>query len=353
MSHIIRFAVLSLTIACAVTLVYAQVNNEPRMKQRHHSVANEMLPMSVPAATPELVSFRKPDGLIVSEGNLYFTTHDAIGASVWRADQNSIPGKEILLYWEAGGRFGDIVFAQVDGTFFGYFFATNPSGTVQTIKRVPLTGGPAVVLATVTNVDVFNGHRNLITDGKSLFWQDLNTIRAMPIRGGPVNVIDRAAPGTPAGLALHNGNVLIYASGSDLRFLPTTGINVTNPALRTIVTGPSRVTALHVVQNFLYWGDQGGAIRVTAIGQQPSTNMINSFELSPNLIPTSIGTSTKGGVFAQAWTVCSPQSCRLHFDIPSGEDSFRTIGANAIGVSITQSQHLFWGDAAGVHRYVP
>jgi hypothetical protein len=256
-------------MVCAATVVYAQVNNEWRMKRNHHSLANEVLPISVPAAGPELVSFRKPDGLIVSEGNLYFTSHDAIGASVWRASQDAVPGQEILLYWEAGARFGDIVFAQVDGVFFGYFFATHPSGGVATIKRAPLTGGPATVMATVTTVDVFNGHRNLITDGKNLFWQDLNSIRALPIRGGAVTVIDRAAPGVPAGLALHNGNELIYASGSDIRFLKTTGINVTNPALRTIVHGPSRVTTLHVVQNFLYWGDQSGAIRVTAIGQPP------------------------------------------------------------------------------------
>src|SRR6478736_4760777 len=63
----------------------------------------------------QLVSYRKPDGLILSTGNLYFTYHDAATASVWRASQSAVPGQEILLYSEPGARFGDFVFAQVDG----------------------------------------------------------------------------------------------------------------------------------------------------------------------------------------------------------------------------------------------
>jgi hypothetical protein len=98
--------------------------------------------MLVPAnsSTSELVSYRKPDGLILSTGNLYFTYHDAATASVWRAAQSAVPGQEILLYSEPSTSFGDIVYAQVDGAFWGYFFANSTGGTA-TIKRVRLTGG--------------------------------------------------------------------------------------------------------------------------------------------------------------------------------------------------------------------
>ena len=75
------------------------------------------------ALTTGLVSFRKPDGLILSTGNLYFTSHDANFGTVWRMAQSSVPGQEALLHAELGARFGDIVFAQVGGAFFGYFFA--------------------------------------------------------------------------------------------------------------------------------------------------------------------------------------------------------------------------------------
>src|SRR5258708_26097805 len=90
--------------------------------------------------TSELVSYRNPDGLILSTGNLYFTYHDAATACVWRAAQTAVPGQEILLYSEPGARFGDIVFAQVDGAFFGYFFSQSGRAT-NTINRVSLTTG--------------------------------------------------------------------------------------------------------------------------------------------------------------------------------------------------------------------
>src|SRR6185369_14105425 len=135
--------------------------------------------LAVTCAQAQLISSRKPDGLILSTGNLYFTSHDAAGATVWRTSQTSVPGQETVLYWEPGARFGDIVFAQVDGSFFGYFFAQN-AGAI-TIKRVSLTGGAATVLATVTNVDVANSHRDLLTDGVNLYWQDDRAVRKMPI----------------------------------------------------------------------------------------------------------------------------------------------------------------------------
>ncbi len=218
-------------------------------------------------STSELVSYRNPDGLILSTGNLYFTYHDAATASVWRAAQSALPGQEILLYSEPGARFGDIVFAQVDGAFWGYFFSHN-GGATATIKRVPLTGGAATVLTTVTDVDVANSHRNLVTDGVNLYWRDVHTVRKMPIRGGTVTVLDQASPNTPtAGLALQNGNV-VYASVTAIRFVPVSGAT-TPPSARTIVTASERVTALHTVLGFVYWGEQSGAIRVVTSGSRP------------------------------------------------------------------------------------
>src|SRR5437879_3662532 len=114
------------------------------------------------APANNLVSFHKPDGLILSEGNIYFTSHDAALATVWRTAQGSSPGHESVIYCEPGARFGDIVFAKVGGSFFGYFFATTGNGATITIKRIPLSGGAATVLATITYVDIANSHRNLI-----------------------------------------------------------------------------------------------------------------------------------------------------------------------------------------------
>jgi trypsin-like peptidase len=288
------------------------------------------------------VSYRQPDGLILSTGNLYFTSHDASTASVWRTAQGSSPGQEFLLYSEQGARFGDIVFAQVDGIWWGYFFATKAG--VVTIKRVPLTGGAATDMKTIENVDVANSHRNLATDGVNLYWQDVNSVRKMPIRGGDGAVLDATSPNTPtAGIALRNGTV-IYASVADIRYVPTGGA-VTAPWVRTIATASSRVTALHAVSNGVYWGEQSGAIRLK-VG-----NATTTLPSTEGLVPTSISTNGFTAGAAQAWTQCGSGQCSLHFDFPVWRGK-QAISANALGVTVTSSGNVFWGDANGVHRRV-
>jgi hypothetical protein len=302
-----------------------------------------VLPISVPAQTSGLVSSRKPDGLILSTGNVYFTSHDAAGATVWRTGQNSSPGQEGILYWEPGAIFGDITFAQVGGVFFGYFFAKK--GGVITIKRVPLAGGDATILATVTNVDVANSHRNLVADGVQLFWQDDRAVRRMPIGGGTISVLDLTSPNTPtAGLALQVEN-LIYASGNVIHFVQKSGAGTTGPSVRIIATASSRVTALFAVSNGIYWGEQSGAFRLK-VGSTTTT-----LASTPGLVPTSISTNGFTAGAAQALTQCGSQLCRLQFDFPVINSSM-AISTDALGVTVTSSGNVFWGDATGVHRRV-
>jgi hypothetical protein len=288
------------------------------------------------------VSYRKPDGLILSTGNLYFTSRDGSTACVWRMAQSAIPGQELLLYSEPDARFGDIVYAQVGGVWWGYFFATK-SG-VDTIKRVPLTGGAATTLTTVTNVDIGNSRRNLVTDGVHLYWQDVSAVRKMPIGGGAITELDPATPNTPtAGISLRNGNI-IYASVADIRYVPTGGA-VTTPMARTITTGSSRVTALFTVANGVYWGENDGAVRLR-VGSTTTT-----LQPATGLVPTSIATNgyTAGG--ALVWTECGSSTCRMHFRFPSG-NWVTPIADDALGAAVTSSGNVFWGDADGVHRQV-
>ena len=294
-------------------------------------------------AQGQLISSRKPDGLILSTGNLYFMSHDAAGAAVWRTSQSSVPGQETILYWEAGAKFGDIVFAQVNVTFFGYFFAVNAG--VIAIRRVPLTGGNAIVLATITNVDVTNSHRNLVTDGVNLYWQDDVAVRKMPIGGGASTVLDRTRPNTPtAGIVLDNGRI-IYASVDDIRFVPTAGAN-TDPSVRTIAKASSAVTALHVGSSGVHWGERSGAVRVK-IG--PTIKTLPGPPNPTNLIATSISSAGVSTTEDRAWTRCGSQSCQLVLLVaPSG--ALREISADALGVSVTAGRDVFWGDANGVHR---
>jgi hypothetical protein len=257
--------------------------------------------------------------------------------------QSAGPGQEILLYSEPDARFGDIVYAQVGGVWWGYFFATK-SGVI-TIKRVPLTGGAATTLTTVTNVDVANSHRNLVTDGAHLYWQDVSSVRKMPIGGGAITELDQASPNTPtAGICLRDGNI-IYASVRDIRYVPTSGDVITSPLVRTIVTASSRVTALFTVANGVYWGENDGAVRLK-VGSTTTT-----LQPSTGLVPTSIATNgyTAGGDLV--WTECGSSSCRMQFRLTGG-NWVTPIADDALGAAVTSSGNVFWGDAGGVHRQV-
>jgi hypothetical protein len=303
------------------------------------AICISLLPLA--GVRAELVSSRKPDGLILSTGNIYFTSHNASGATVWRTSQTSIPGQERLLYAESGSTFGDIVFAQVNGVFFGYFFAKN--GAIITIKRVPLAGGPAITLKYVNGVDVDNTHRNLVTDDVNLYWQDVSAVRKMPIGGGDVTVLDQSQRNTPsAGIALRN-DTIIYASVDEIRFVPTGGAIIT-PALRRIVKTSSPVTALHVVSNGVYWGERSGAVRLK-VGPT-----IKTLQPPGNLIPTSISSNGFTAGAMEAFTLCGSQSCRLRIESPGNTGGGLPISGDALGVSVLSSGKIFWGDAAGVHR---
>jgi hypothetical protein len=298
-----------------------------------------------------LVSSIKPDGLILSTGNLYFTSHNDTSATVWRMAQSAVPGQEILLYTETeqGARFGDIVFAEVGGAFYGYFLA-QLGGTI-TIKRIPLTpGGAATVVATTDgDIDIANSHRTLVTDGVNLYWQDGSSVLKVPIGGGAnPTALDQCSDNTPtAGMALQGAN-LIYASSKDIRYVPTAGTTIP-PSSRTIVTADGRVQALHAVLDSVYWADDTG-IKVVRSGSAPVT--------LPSIpgFTTAFSTSVHGSsVYAQAWTQtpAGENFSRLHIDVANGESSDYGIDADAFFVSLAESGTVFWGDSTGVHRYIP
>jgi hypothetical protein len=289
-----------------------------------------------------LVSYRQPDGLILSTANVYFTSHDGNTAIVWRTAQSANPGQEFLLWSEPHARFGDIVFAQVAGTWYGYFFKKELGTGRVSIRYVPLTGGEEaqdVNAEPIENVDVMNSHRNLVTDGVNLYWQDKNAVRKMTIGGGTITTLDTTTENTPiAGLSLEDGN-LIYASGAEILYVPTSGA-ITPPFARTIAHASSRVTTLRAISNGVYWGEESGTVRCK-IGSTTST-----LQSTSDMVPTSISTL---GVEAVAWTQCGSQSCQLNYQFPVN-DGGTAISAEARGVSVTSSSYAFWGDASGLHR---
>lgn len=288
------------------------------------------------------VASRAVDGMVLSTGNIYFTSHDATGAHVFRTGQTSRPGQEIELYREGGGsRFGDIVWANVGGNFFGYFWVQQSDGT-SVIKRIPLAGFSTTAQTLsppVSNIDIVNSHHNLTTDGHSLYWQDASSVRKMPIGGGPVTILDQTTTSTPTAGVYLRGTSLIYASGQAIRHVPTAGA-ITAAHLRTLVTASSGVTTILPFGERLYWGERSGAILMKA-----STG-ITTIKPPGGALATSIASLTTGEL---TWTQCGAGACEVAFRRAVGNWTSPT-GARALGAS-TNGVTVFWGDEGGLRRY--
>jgi hypothetical protein len=204
------------------------------------------------------------DGMVLSTANIYFTAHDNAGASVFRTAQSAAPGQEVELCHEPACQFGDIVFANVDGAFYGYFFALADGMT--TIRRIPLApqqGQAAEIIGPVppaADIDIVSSHGNLVTDGSFLYWQSDTAINKMPIRGGAVTILDRTPLTRPAtGLHLVGPN-LIYAAGRVVYYVPANGSAITLPASRVVFTTATGVVACAPRAGIIYVADRNGAI---------------------------------------------------------------------------------------------
>jgi hypothetical protein len=302
-----------------------------------------------------IIAERVADGMVLSRANIYFTAHDDEVALVFRTAQSATPGQEIELYQEAGSRFGDIVFADVGGTFYGYFFALAKGQT--TIKRIQLdldfTQDPQaadVIGSPIPDIDIVSGRGNLVTDGSFLYWQTDTAINKMPIEGGPVTNLDTTALTRPvAGMYLLGPN-LIYAVDRTVYYVPADGSATTIPDLRELYTADAGVVAFaslnDIVGDFIYVADRSGGIVAhsangTSVVQGPGTACITSmaganawtqmawYEIAPGLAPA-------------AWQLRLIQGINSY--------TFAT-GPNPRLARYADSGSVFWLDDDGVVTY--
>ena len=245
---------------------------------------------------PTTLSYTQPDRLVQSTANLYWTADRTAytlrgrhfvtlsEAYVFRSAKDDVPGQETVLYQESvpaasaahSVDFEAITYASVGGSWSGYFVANYPLQNESQIKRVPLTGGPADVLATSPG---FIGNRDLVTDGLFLYWADATGIRKMSLAGGTVETLVAGTTFSHLGL---DGALLYYSSGDSILAVPTNGDGVSplTPAANTaapiprpspikgssptvVVSGASAITAIYppsATNRNLYWGESDGSV---------------------------------------------------------------------------------------------
>ena len=303
-------------------------------------------PPTPPQPTSSVVAYSSPTGLIASTGNLYWTSKavDEFGpdvSTVWRAGKDNVPGNEIVLYREFGDdrSFGDIVFAN-PGTFYGYFVAhyQTPSGMVSQIKRVPLTGGSAVVIATSPAA----GARDLHTDGTTLYWIDGGGIRSVPIGGGAATTLYADAF---VGRISLDESFVYFGEDYLIMRIPKAG---GPPQFFASTNG--RVSALYVEgggSQQAFWGDKEGGVygMPTRPGQwTPSTYH-----------PPTPGREVKalGWAHGLLWADCvqpGNTSCRIrHFH--AGELVCCSVGIAHLQTNRSFPIRFYWGDVSYLRRY--
>ena len=284
------------------------------------------------------LSNTKPDRLIQSTGNLYWTADQTAGglshAEVFRASKDNVPGQERILYQESFAMtsalvdFEAITYANVGGDWYGYFVANYPLRNESQIKRVPLAGGAAVVLAT-SPAAISN--RDLVTDGSFLYWADKNGIRKMAIAGGAVQTLVSGTTFTRLGL---DGASLYYSSGNSILRIPTSG-----GASSTVVSSSSTITALYppsATNSNVYWGEADGSVRYSNGAtlprtlQAPATGVsISSLSVADNYI---------------LWGDCLAGDCKVE-----GYDNGNIVSVPTSGTPVDvqgDAGAWYWGDSA-------
>jgi surface antigen len=284
------------------------------------------------------LSYTQPDRLLQSTGNLYWTADQTVDgmsqADVYRASKSNEPGQEQILYQESASTpvdFEAITYANVGGTWYGYFVANYPSQNESQIKRVPLTGGAAVVLATSPAVI---GNRDLVTDGSSLYWADTGGIRKMAITGGTVQTLVSGATFTHLGL---DGAVLYYSSGDSILNVPTSG-----GASATVVSAASAITAIDPSSpaNGILWGEANGSV----YGFEGDIY----YQLQAPVAGINVTSVSVAGNYI-IWADCFPQWCQV-----DGNDSGSVVSVATSGIPVDvqgDAGAWYWGDPGGLEKF--
>jgi hypothetical protein len=298
---------------------------------------------SASAATTTLAN-SKPDGLIPSTGNLYWTSDSHVvrlsGAiytgHVWRASKSNVPGQERQLYSESETfpvDFESITWALVDGQYYGYFVANYPSLGISQIKQVSLAGGAAATLATSPSSI---GSRDLVNDGSFLYWADAGGIRRMAITGGPVTTLVSGTGFTHLGL---DDTRVYYTSGKQIMSVAKTGGSPT-----VFYTTTSAVEAFTVLpqgsDTIVYWGEADGAVKsypfiygYPYVYQNPT----------PGVTISSVALGYVSGANWVMWGQCTPVGCGAQMYDQGSTISWST-ASRPIDLSADQGG-AYWGDS--------
>jgi hypothetical protein len=350
----IRIFQSALLIACSAIIGSAQHSETQDPEPLAAVSVNSQDIQAVAASThgPSLVAYCECVGLVSSTGNLYFTSFGInefgpSAASFLRTGKYSPPGSEGLLYSESGPAyfdFGNVVWAKVAGTYYGYFVANYDRFGVRIsqIKRVPLGGGSPVILA---QSPAYIGVGDLATDGSTLFWADAGGVRSISLNGGAIHTLVSSTSVSHIGL---DPVSVYYSEGVRISRVAKAG-----GAATPLLFAAANVTALYLwpalptSYSFIFWGEQGGAVR----SYSPFGGSQFTWQ---NPIPGRDVTSVGYDGTRALWIDCAePGNPQCNVSVQSGGVHPTTVNAG-VGASHLQwdATSMYWIGVPGIQRYV-
>ena len=270
-----------------------------------------------------------PTRLTQSTGNLYWTTVRGDRAVVLRTSKLARPGQErqLLSVPAARYRLGAITFARA-GNSFRFWVVVNDRRTNRSAIRQFAGPGPK----TISSPEPI-GTRDVVTDGRYLFWADTGGVRRVPVTGGTPATLFRGAGLRHVGI----GSGRLYFSQHTQIF--RTNLNGTGRT-RLIPRTTGTVSAMHVRNSTVYYGLRTGVVR-----SRTGLNATVGYRSSPTSRVTSISHNGTNIV----WSWCdraTGRNCTIRF---VGRPAVYSGGNQAHDVQ-GDSRWIFYANSAGVQR---
>jgi hypothetical protein len=214
--------------------------------------------------------FERISGLAVAGGQLYWEENENYpvaadgsgGSAIWTIPVGGGTATMVVdgclngLYCVAPAQGSWIAVGGIrtDGSDI-YFAASDPSG--YRVLKVPAMGGPVSVMASVRLGFENTGAADIELDGTTVYWGDINSVRAVPKAGGAVSTLS-ATQDPVVYLAYTDGRLYwvespgFRAGAGRIRTMPASG-----GAATTVITEVLSGVAITADPSFVFWAEGG------------------------------------------------------------------------------------------------
>jgi hypothetical protein len=282
-------------------------------------------------APSAVVGYGHPVRLVQSTGNLYWTDNSSVGSRthsvVYRNSKPGGPSQKRAIYTLNGIRrdFGAVAFARGGKSFRFWVVVNDRRANGSSIRQ--FAGPDRRSIASPKLI----GSRDLVTNGRQLFWADAGGVRRVSVSGGrPTTLFTGKGI---RGLALA-GNHLYFAQGKLIYRTNVTG----PPSTRLFVRTAAHVNDLHGWRSTVFYGLSNASVW--------SRTGASTLRLQPPRAGYTVSSVSHDGR-NPLWSTCTSANCTIRY---WGRSTVISSGPRTHDVQ-GDSSWAFWADRTSVRRH--